>query len=525
MKNIISIDIGTGSGRCAIFDLDGRQLSISQKEWLPKVNPKYPGAVDFDTVEVWKLLIKAIKEAIKCADITAKDVAAITSSAMREGMVLYNKDKEVIWACTNIDSRAAKEVEEMVREGLAEPIYNESGDWLSIKSPPRFWWIRKHMSAMYNQIAHMNMLSDWVLFKLSGEIVTDPSIGSSSGMFDLRNRTWSKKVIKLANLLEGIYAPVFECGTIIGKVSEKAARETGLVKGTPVVAGGADAHLALVGAGAVKPKMFTVCGGTFWQTTVVDNQPHFFSDYRLRSTCHVVPGQWMVEGTGFYQGFVMRWFRDGFCQEEKKLAKKCKKDPYLIMEELAQMIPAGSNGVMGLFSNLENVRKWIHGPASFMGFDILAPEKTGKAACIRAIEENAAYTTRGHLEIISKEIGFTPKKIRMVGGSSKGFLWPQIVSNVLGIPLEIPVVKESTSLGAVICGLIGIGECTNWEEAVNRVVKIERFIEPNLEDKKTYDDAFFRWQQIYEKVLEIADEGLLPSMWRAPGVQTGSKAT
>jgi autoinducer 2 (AI-2) kinase len=174
--------------------------------------------------------------------------------------------------------------------------------------------------------------------------------------------------------------------------------------------------------------------------------------------------------------------------------------------------------VLGIFANLANMKHWAHAPASFVGFDIFSPEKTGKAACIRAIEENAAYTSKGHIEIISRETGRVPMIIRMMGGASKGFLWPQIVSNALGVPLEIPKAADSTYLGAAICGMVATGEFKNWDEAVDRLVRIERAIDPDLKESAKYDVLFDQWLKVYEKMLVISEEGLLPPMWRAAGV-------
>ena len=188
------------------------------------------------------------------------------------------------------------------------------------------------------------------------------------------------------------------------------------------------------------------------------------------------------------------------------------------MEELAQTVPAGSNGVQGIFSNLANMKHWVHAPASFVGFDIFSPGRTGKGACIRAIEENAAYTSKGHIEIISRETGRIPTSIRMMGGASKGFLWPQIVSDALGLPLEIPKAADSTYLGAAICGMVATGECKNWDEAVERLVRIERVLEPDLKETAKYDELFNQWLKVYEKMLVISEEELLPPMWRAAGV-------
>jgi autoinducer 2 (AI-2) kinase len=516
-RYIATIDVGSGSGRCIIFDLNGRQLSVSQREWLPKTDPKYPGSQNFDTKEAWTALCATSREAIAKAGIKASEVAVVTATAMREGMVLYDKNKEVIWACPNVDGRATAEAAEMIKKDLARSIYNIGGDWLSIISPPRLWWIKAHQPEIYEKIAHMNMISDWVLFKLSDILVTDPSIGSSSGMFDLSKRTWSDEIIRLADLPKGIYADVFESGSVIGNVTRKAAEDTGFCEGTLVVTGGADTQMALVGVGAVKPMMYTVCAGTFWQTTVVADKPLFDKEFRPRSLCHAVPGQWMTEGIGFYHGFTMRWFRDGFCQDEKRKAAELKTDAYSLMEELASQVPAGSNGVQGIFANVMDAKRWVHAVPSFVGFDLLAPEKTGKAACIRAIEENAAYVTRGHMDVLIECTGKKPEEIIFAGGSSKGFLWPQIVADVLGVSVKVPDVKEATSLGSAVCGMIALGEVKDWSQGVDRVVHWDKRFEPDAKIHAIYNEKYQLWKGVYQEMMPMAEKRLLTPLFWAPG--------
>ncbi len=515
---IATIDVGTGSGRCILFDFAGNQKAVAQREWLPKSDARYPGSQDFDTVAAWPLLCSTVREAIDKAGIAADQVVAVTATAMREGMVLYDEQKNVIWACPNVDARATEEAAEMIRRDLARRIYRIGGDWLSIISPPRLWWIRNKQPEIYERIAHINMLSDWVLFRLSGELVTEPSIGSSSGMFDLASRTWSPEIAAIADLPQGIYPPVPECGTIIGRVTDAAAAETGLAAGTLVVTGGADTQMALVGAGAIQPGQYTVCAGTFWQTAVVTDAPLIDPQFRPRTLCHAVPGQWMTEHIGFYHGFAMRYVRDALCAEEVRRVQEQGGDAYAYMEELAQAIPAGSNGVFAIFANTMDAKCWKHASPSFVGLDVLAPARTGKAAMIRATEESAAYVTRGHLDVLVELTQQKPDTITFVGGSSKGRLWPQIVSDVLGVPLQIPKVKESTCLGTQIAVLIALGECHNWAEAVERVVRWERTVEPIPANHAVYTEQYARWRQIYDRLLAIADDGLLTSMWRAPGV-------
>jgi len=514
---VVNVDVGTGSGRAIAFDEDGRQVAISQREWLPKTDPRYPGAQDFDCARAWELLSECLRDVAGQLGARRSHIAAVTSTSMREGMVLYDRSGREIWACPNVDGRATDEAVEMMRRGMADRIYETGGDWLGIISPPRFWWIRNHAPELFRQIAHMNMLNDWVLYRLSGEFCTTPSSGSSSGIFDLRKRVWAEQLIPQIELPDGVYPPVIESGTRIGAVTAAAADQTGLPPGTPVVAGGADTQMALVGAGLVNPGAFTVCAGTFWQTAMVADTPLIDPQRRPRTLCHAVPGQWMTEGIGFYHGFTMRWFRDGFCDLERQEAKARGVDAYTVMEERARTVPPGSNGVQGIFSNVMEAKRWRHAPPSLVGFNLLDAVGTGKGACIRAIEENAAYVTRGHLEILVDLSRQSPKEIVFMGGAAKGFLWPQIVADVTGVPLRIPVEKETTSLGGAIAGFRSIGVFDSWAQAAAAVVRTERMVEPHPDTVRAYDEAYALWRKVNDRMVAMADERVIPGLWRAPG--------
>ncbi|MFB0522882.1 MAG: autoinducer-2 kinase [Candidatus Bathyarchaeia archaeon] len=515
-KYLVAIDAGTGSGRCLVFRTSGEEIASATREWTHETISKYPGSQVLDTTGNWKLLCECVQEALKKAKISPRRVAAVSATSMREGMVLYDRDGKEIWACPNADARAADEVTELTRKGLSEKIYFTAGDWPSIIDPPRFLWIKKHQPEIFGKISHMTMLSDWILHKLSGEFATEPSIGSSSGMFDLENRTWSKSIIEWCDLPIGIFPPIFEAGTPIGEVTAKAAAETGLKKGIPVVMGGADTQLGLIGVGAVKPAHVTVIGGTFWQQTITTTTPVIDPQSRVRTLCHAIPDQWMTEGIGFYCGLAMRWFRDAFCEEEKRLAQERNTSAYILLEEAAKNVPPGSNGVIAIFSDVMNVKHWICASPSFMQFDVMSPSTSGKKECFRAIEESAAYVSHGNLNIIKEITSVHPKEIVFCGGASKGFLWSKILADVLGVNVKVPVVKEATALGAAICAGAGAGIYDNIPNAAEHLVKWERIIDYDEDTHKMYMELYGRWKKVYQRCLEMVKDDLLKPMWRAP---------
>jgi autoinducer 2 (AI-2) kinase len=518
MTHLLAIDLGTGSCRAVIFAEDGTQVAIGQREWSHVALADAPGSQVFDTTRNWVLICECIREALHRAAIAPADIAGVSSTSMREGMVLYDADGQEIWACPNVDSRAATEATELVASGRARRIFEQGGDWVSITSPARFLWIQAHEPETFRRVVHMGMLSDWVLYRLTGRFVTDPSAGSSSNLFDLRARTWSTSSLGLIGLSAEIVPEVLEPGTVVGPLTPRAAEETGLASGTPVVVGGADTQLGLIGIGVAAPDRLTLVGGSFWQLTVVTGSPLIDPQARVRTLCHAVPGMWMTEGIGFYCGIAMRWFRDAFCELERDEAVRRGVDAYVVMEEAAATVPPGSEGITAIFSNVMDAKRWVQASPSFLGFDVDRPGASNRRACMRALEEQAAYTARGHLAIITELTGTSYSELVFTGGAAKGQLWPQIVADVVGLPVRVPVVKESTALGAALCAGVGAGLYRDLAEVAGSLVRIERTFEPSDEARRTYDEHYALWQGLYPRILDLSESGLLRPMWWPAGV-------
>jgi autoinducer 2 (AI-2) kinase len=443
-------------------------------------------------------------------------VRAVAATSMREGIVLYDEAARELWACPNVDSRSAREATELIEDGSADRIYATAGDWVSITSPARLRWLARHRPGILAATRGLGLLSDWIATRLSGVLATEPSSGSSSGMFSLKDRAWSPEIAGICGIDTAILPPVNDPGTVIGTVTRKAAEETGLKEGTPVVAGGADTQLALLGAGARQDE-YTVIGGTFWQNTILTDRPLIDQKQRLRTLCHVLPGQWMVEGIGFYCGMSMRWFRDAFCQAEVSIAADRGVDPYVVLEEMAAGVPSGAGGVLAIMSNLMNARQWVHAAPSFLGFNLSDPAGSGRGACVRAIEEAAAYVARGHRDILTELTGISFTDLVFTGGAAKGTLWPQIIADVTGVPVHVPAVKESSALGAAICAGKGAGIYGTLTDLEGDLRVREGTFEPAPEARATYDERYATWRQVYQRMLALSDDGLISPLWRAAG--------
>ena len=516
---LMAIDAGTGSVRAVLFDPDGNQIGCVQKEWEHKEDPRYPGSMDFDWVHNWKLACECTSGVIAETKIKPEQIIAVSTTCMREGIVLYDKGGNEIWACANVDARSTDEVGKLIRMNpeMEKEIYLQSGETYALGALPRLLWVKDKMPEVYEKIAAVGMFNDWLIYKLTGVEAVEPSNGSTTGIFDLQSRKWDASIAKKCGLRDDIFPPVMECGSVIAKVNEKGAADTGLAIGTPVVVGGGDCQLGAIGVGATEPNQAAVFGGSFWQYEFNTANGATDPGCRVRVNCHAVPGVWQYEALAFKPGLVMRWFRDGFCQAEKALAEKTGEDPYNLMNKEAAKIPAGCYGMMCAFSDVMNFIQWKHAAPTFTNFE-LDPGKFNRHTFYRAILENTAMLVKGHMELVKEATGNMPSEIIFAGGASKSPLWSQILADVLGMPVKVPAVKEATALGAAILAGYGVGLYSSIEEGAKRTVKWDSVYEPNAENHKVYEELYGPWRKVYAAQLELVNEGLTKPMWIAPGL-------
>lgn len=518
-KYLMAIDAGTGSIRAVIFDLNSNQVSVEQKEWTHLSDPKYPGSMNFDIKRNYNLVVSCISGAIKKAGINGKNITAISTTSMREGIVLYDKNGEEIWSCANVDARAIKEVGQLkaISSGLEEEIYAVSGQTFALSALPRLLWVKNNMPEVYDKVSAITMINDWIVYRLTGVLSMEPSNGCTTGMFSLKNRCWDTAIVKKCGLKDDIFPTVFKSGTPVGKVKKDVADTTGLSQDCIVVSGGGDAQLGCVGVGAVLPEQVVLFGGSFWQFEYNVDKPVTDKECRIRVNCHVVPGVWQYELIAFYPGLIMRWFRDAFCQLEKLVESQTSVDAYYLLDKEACNVPPGSNGLICIFSDVMNYISWKHAAPSFINFSIDA-ENFDKKVFYRSIMENAALVSLGHAKIVESITGEYPKDVIFASGASKSDLWCSIVADVLGAQVRVPKIKEATALGTAICAGVGAGIYDNIVETALKFCNFDKTYEPNIKNHEIYSELFERWQKLYKRELENSDKGLTDHMWKAPGL-------
>jgi len=225
MNYLLALDAGTSSGRAVLFDLHGAQIAVGQEEWHHREEPGFPGSMNFDYDANWSLFSRAIRKVLADSGIDPSEILGISATSMREGIVLYDGDGRELWGCANVDARTDREVHDLraAHPGLEEEFYSVSGQTFALGALPRLLWVQRYRPDLYEKVRSMSMIGDWALMRLGGELVSDPSNAGTTGIFSLRDRTWSPEMCRRVGLRDDIFPPVAETGTVIGKVTRKAA--------------------------------------------------------------------------------------------------------------------------------------------------------------------------------------------------------------------------------------------------------------------------------------------------------------
>ncbi|WXG43786.1 MAG: FGGY family carbohydrate kinase [Promethearchaeati archaeon SRVP18_Atabeyarchaeia-1] len=507
---LIGIDFGTSGGKCLITDLKGNEKARTFKEWWYSSPEEIrPYAKEFNANDFWRFISEAVRETLRKAKVPAGKVVGVSSSSLRQGIVLLDADGEELYAGPNIDARGALAQDKILNTLGDQGIFDITGQGPTvICAPARLLWFKENKPEVYKKVSHMLMVNDWVLYRLSGVYASEHSCASSSAFLDVEKREWSAKVCQELELPSEILADLYRSGEKIGAVTMQASKETGLAEGTAVVTGGGDSMLGLLGTAAVDDYDTTVIGGTTSMLQTVLSTPLVDSERRIPTSCHVIPGKWVIEANAGMTGKVYNWLRLALSKAlaTGKTSDRSQELDFKQMDELAGQIPPGSDNMYAILGSeimdlkkIETIR-----PGMFLfppPANPMTVTPTDARHMIRATIENMACALHGNKLVIEEVIKRKIKKVKATGGLSKGRIWVQTLADVSGIPVETFRLKEGSLLGCAICAATGIGEYGSLEEAAKNMVQLEATLEPNKEVREVYEGYFDRWRELYDKIV------------------------
>ncbi len=484
-KLLLGIDIGTSACKVAVFEKSGKVIAQTNKPY--KLYYPNPGWVEQNPDEWWNAIVDGIKEILKT--VSADDIAGIgidgqSWSAIpvdKAGNCLHNTP---IW----MDTRARDICERVVSEVGFDEIFEVAGNGFEpAYTTPKMLWFKENKPEIYNNTYKFLQSNSYIGMKLTGNMTQDLSQGYGIHFFDMKKCQYDEKLAGKLGLTVDKVPELVECHSVIGEVTEEAAKITGLAVGTKVVAGGLDAACGTLGAGVYKKGQTQEQGGQAGGMSICLDEA--VAHPKLILSPHVVPGHWLLQGGTVGGGGVLRWFKSELGKNES----------FDELTALAENIAPGSDGVTFLpYMAGERSPIWnadAKGVFYGLGFD-----KT-KGHMVRAALEGVAYSLEHNLRTAA-QTGVEVGELLAMGGSANSILWTQIKADVTGKVIKVPASDTATTLGAAILAGVGIGMYESFESAVKETIVVTREQKPNMENHEKYKKSMELYLELYEDLKD-----------------------
>lgn len=494
MAYIIGVDIGTSGTKTVLFDEGGKVIASKTIEY-PMYQPKN-GYAEQDPHDWANAAINTIKAVMTISGVNKDDVKGIGLSGQMHGLVMLDKDNEVIrpsiiWC----DQRTANEVEEMNaklgREKLIEITANPAlTGWTAAK----ILWVKNNEPENYERCRHILLPKDYIRFVLTHEYATEVSDASGMQLLNVAKRDWSDEVISTLGLDKSMLGKVYESCEVTGHLTKEMAELTGLNESTIVVGGAGDNAAAAVGTGVVEDgKAFTTIGtsGVVFAHT---SKMSIDKLGRVHTCCAAVPNSWHVMGVTQGAGLSLKWFRDNFCEAEKETAKLMNVDPYYLMDKQADTVAIGANRLLYLPYLMGERTPHLDPDARGVFFGLSAMHT--KKDMLRAVMEGVSYSLRDCVEVF-KQMDINVSDMMACGGGGSSPLWRQMLADLYNCPVKTASSKEGPALGVALLAATGAGIYSSVPEACKAVCKVDKVQNPIVENVPKYEECYQLYTEIY----------------------------
>jgi glycerol kinase len=486
MPYILALDEGTTSARAIVFDRQGGIRAVGQKE-LKQFYPK-PGWVEHDAKEIWTAQYEVALAALRKARLRARDIAAIGITNQRETTVVWDRQtgqpihRAIVWQ----DRRTAAHCDRLRAAGREKVVQQKTGLLLDpYFSGTKLAWLLEHVPGARKKAESGRLafgtIDTWLVWKLTGRHVTDPSNASRTMLFNIRTGEWDRELLRLLRVPESVLPEVASSSEVYGE-----CRVTGL-EDIPVAGIAGDQQAALFGQMCVKPGLTKNTYGTgcfmlqHTGTKPVASRTRLLTTVAWRTKGRL---EYALEGSVFIGGAVVQWLRDGLHMIRSAAE----------IEGLASSVK--DNGGVYLVPAFAGLGA-PHWDAYARGLLIGLTGHTTSAHVARAVLESIAFQVADLQEAMRADSGIPLRELRVDGGAVRNNLLMQFQADILGVPVARPAVTESTALGAAYLAGLAVGF---WKSAAELSAqwRVERRFEPRLSRTRAAE-LRERWSRAVER--------------------------
>lgn len=486
MGCVIGVDVGTSGCKAIAVGYDGTVLADAVKEY-----PLYQPQIGWNEQdpEDW---FCAVSDCLK--EVTAKlkgfPIAGIGLSGQMHGMVALDKNGEVIRrAILWNDQRTAAQCETITQAagGLEGLLRNTNNRMLTGYTGGKILWMKENEPKNYAETVMVLNPKDYLRYRLTGEMVTDVSDASGTGLFDVKNRRWADELIAAAGLRREIFPPFVESVEQTGEITGEAAAATGLPAGTPVFGGGGDAVISTTGMGLASPGRVGVTLGT--SGVVATGLPGYADNPEgvLQMFASNVPNGYMAFGCTLAAAGSYQWFRSSLGAGNS----------YRAIDTAAEDAPAGCDGMLFL-PYLTGERCPIFDPdarGAFIGITSLS--SWGHFA--RAVLEGVCFSLRQVYDTILKASpGIRTNEIVVSGGGAVSPLWRQMLADIFRLPVRtVYGSAQGSAFGAALVAGAGCGLWSGLDQAMLLARPVSETL-PSAGNLAVYDEQYAKFVRMYD---------------------------
>jgi xylulokinase len=488
MDHFLGVDAGTTAFKAALFDERGNERAVSTREY--QLTHPGPDRVELEAETYWEACKSVIRAVLASWGGKPRQIRAISIASQGETLVPVDGEGRalrpaIVW----LDNRAAAEAGAIASAFGAGNAFSVTGQPDVVPTWPaaKILWLRKHEPDVFARTRRYLLLEDYLIHRLSGRFVAEGSLLSSTLYFDIRSGGWWSDMLDFIGISPDRLPEIVPSGTVVGELTDEAAKETGLDKETRVVTGALDQAASTIGAGNVGFDAVTETTGSVLALCANVERPVFDPGRRIPCHYHAIPGAYFLLPWCQTAGMVYKWHRDQFHAGAG----------FEQMDEEASRVPPGSDGLVllphlaGAFTPESNPRA----RGVYFGISL----QTTRAHFTRAILESVAFMLRRNLELLLG-LGAAAGEIRSLGGGSRSPLWRRIKADVCQKPVVTMRTPETTSLGVAMLASVALGAHADIREAARKMSRPRERIEPDPAHAGAYARAFARYVRLYEAV-------------------------
>jgi xylulokinase len=484
----LGLDVGT-SGVKAILVAPTGDVVASAPSPLTMATPQ-PGCAEQEPQAWWQASLASIA-AVRGKRPDAR-VASIGISGQMHSSVFLDRKGEVIRpALLWCDGRTTAECEEITsRVGGEERLRDlASNPALEGFTLPKVLWLRRHEPAAFARLATVLLPKDYIRYRLTGALATEPSDASATLMFDTARLRWSDEIMRAVELPVSLLPDVGPSAGVLGTVSAGAAHLTGIDTGTPVVGGGADNACGAAGVGVVAPGEVVTSWGTSGTVLAPTAMPLVDPRLRAHTFCHVVPETWYLMGVVLTAGGAFAWYQEQLARELAGMS-----DAAARHDAEAASVPRGADGVTIL--PYHQGERTPHRDASARGAVLGLSLAHTRAHLTRAVLEGICFALRDSLTIL-QSVGLSPNHLLLTGGGAKSRLLRQLQSEIFGLPVTTVNREEGPAYGAALLAAVGAGAFPDLTAAVRATLTRAPLEVPDPNAHLDYAQPYLRFRQSF----------------------------